>query len=127
MRYKAFATDYDGTLARHGTVDPATIDAVTRLREAGLKTLMVTGREIPDLQTVFTESAIFDLIVAENGALLYWPATKAERLLATPPPREFPDYLRANGVKDLSVGKVIVATMEAYMETVKRGIAELQL
>lgn len=27
-----FATDYDGTLAHHGTVDEATVDALERLR-----------------------------------------------------------------------------------------------
>ena len=87
MRYKALATDYDGTLAHHGSVEPATVDAVMKLREAGAKVLLVTGREIPDLLSVFSECAIFDLIVAENGALLYWPATKTDRPLATSFPR----------------------------------------
>jgi hydroxymethylpyrimidine pyrophosphatase-like HAD family hydrolase len=127
MRYKALATDYDGTFAHHGTVDPATVDAVTKLRQAGAKLLMVTGREIPDLLTVFSECAIFDLIVAENGALLYWPTTKAEKPLSPPLPREFPELLRKRGVKELSVGHVIVATMENYISLVNEAITELKL
>ncbi len=127
MRYKALATDYDGTLAHHGSVDPATIDAVMKLRDAGGKVLLVTGREIPDLQSIFSEYAIFDLIVAENGALLYWPATKAERPLAASFPRKFPDLLRERGVKELSVGRVIVATMETYISIVNETIQELHL
>ena len=127
MRYKALATDYDGTLAHHGLVDPATIDAVTSLREQGTKVLLVTGREIPDLRSVFTECAIFDLIVAENGALLYWPVTQAERPLAGSFPREFPELLRERGVKELSVGRTIVATMETYISVVNETIQELQL
>jgi phosphoglycolate phosphatase (TIGR01487 family) len=127
MSIKALATDYDGTLAHHGTVDPATVDAIEQLRDVGVKTLMVTGREIPDLQNVFSETSIFDLIVAENGAMLYWPATSEEQLLATPPPRAFPEYLRLNGVKELSVGRVIVATVEIYSDIVACGIKELNL
>jgi phosphoglycolate phosphatase (TIGR01487 family) len=127
MQYKALATDYDGTLAHHGSVDPATIDSVMKLREAGAKVLLVTGREIPDLLSVFTECAIFDLIVAENGALLYWPATKAERALAASFPRKFPELLRERGVKELSVGRTIVATMETYISVVNQTIEELRL
>src|SRR5262245_39848797 len=124
MRYAALATDYDGTLAHHGLVEPATIAAVAKLREAGSKALLVTGREIPDLLSVFNECGSFDLIVAENGALRYWPATGVERPIAQGPSREFPEMLRARGVKDLSVGRVIVATMENYITTVNQCIEE---
>jgi HAD superfamily hydrolase (TIGR01484 family) len=127
MHYKALATDYDGTLAHHGSVEAATVDSVMKLREAGAKVLLVTGREIPDLLSVFTECAIFDLIVAENGALLYWPATKTERPLAESFPRKFPELLRERGVKELSVGRTIVATMETYISIVTATIEELRL
>jgi hydroxymethylpyrimidine pyrophosphatase-like HAD family hydrolase len=127
MRFKAFATDYDGTIAHHGTVDPATVDALQSLKNTGRKLLLVTGREIPDLSTVFSEMGIFDLIVAENGALLYWPETKAERCLVPGPPTEFPDLLRQRGVNTLSVGRVIVATVDPYGTVVQQAITELKL
>ena len=98
MKYAALATDYDGTIAHHGAVDAATIEALQRLKENGRKLMLVTGREIPDLLRVFPEPAMFDLIVGENGALLYWPLSKEERLLATPPPTEFADYLRKRAI-----------------------------
>ena len=127
MRYKIFATDYDGTIAHHGAVDPATVDALQGLKSTGRKVLLVTGREIPDLLSVFSEAPLFDLIVAENGALLYWPDTKLEKPLAPPPPREFADRLRKCGVNPLSVGRVIVATMDPYLTEVRDAIAELHL
>ena len=49
MRYHALACDYDGTLASHGTVHPATIEALERLRKSGRKLILVTGRELPEL------------------------------------------------------------------------------
>ena len=86
MRFKALATDYDGTIAHHGLVDPATVDALCRLKESGRKLLLVTGRELPDLSKVFSEVQMFHRIVAENGALIYDPENGDQRLLADPPP-----------------------------------------
>ena len=36
MRYHALATDYDGTLARHGEVDQPTLDALLPLNSDGI-------------------------------------------------------------------------------------------
>jgi HAD superfamily hydrolase (TIGR01484 family) len=123
----ALATDYDGTIAHHGTVDASTVDGLQKLKDSGRKLLLVTGREIPDLLTVFPEPGVFDLIVGENGALLYWPDTKREVLLAEPPPRAFADCLRKRAVNELSVGRVIVATTDPYESVVREAIDELKL
>jgi HAD superfamily hydrolase (TIGR01484 family) len=129
--FKALATDYDGTIATHGFVDPPTMEALERLRVAGHQVMLVTGREIDDLRTVFPELTRFDLIVGENGALLYWPATGREELLAKPPPPEFSQALRDAECERLSVGRVIVATFEPYdhlvFETIKAQKLELQV
>lgn len=127
MKYQILATDYDGTIAHHGAVDPATVEALEKFKESGRKVILVTGREIPDLLSVFSETAIFDLIVAENGALLYWPLTKEEFPLAEGPPKEFAELLRERAVNILSVGRVVVATMDAYEQVVHESIRELQL
>lgn len=127
MKYQLLATDYDGTLAHHGSVDPATIEAVEKFKASGRKVILVTGREMPDLLSVFPEPVIFDLIVAENGALLHWPLTRKEKPLATAPPKQFAEVLRDRAVNTLSVGRVIVATLDPYEKTVRDAIAELEL
>ena len=81
MRYLALACDYDGTIALAGIVDAPTLAALERLRASGRKLLLVTGRELDDLCRVFPHITLFDLVVAENGALVYWPATRAEQVL----------------------------------------------
>ena len=111
MYFAALATDYDGTLAHDGVVTSATLAALRRLKETGRKLIMVTGRELPDLQQVFAGLDIFDLIVAENGALLYEPERRAETVLGRVPPPRFIERLRARGVRPLSVGRSIVATV----------------
>lgn len=127
MKYKALATDYDGTIAHHGLMEPATVECFEQLKEAGCKVILVTGREIPDLLTVCHEPGIFDLIVGENGALLYWPLARKERLLAEAPPPEFAQCLREQGVNVLSVGQVIVGTIEMYDGIVRETIREMRL
>jgi hydroxymethylpyrimidine pyrophosphatase-like HAD family hydrolase len=125
--YRALACDYDGTIATHGVVDQQTLNALDRWRRSGRKLILVTGRELDDLQKVFPQTGSFDLVVAENGALLYRPATGEEVLLAKPPPAEFVAALTARGVGPISVGRVIVATWEPFQDIAQEVISSLNL
>src|SRR5579871_4337611 len=127
MRYHALATDYDGTVATHGTIDDATAEALARLRATGRKLLLVTGRQLADLQTVCPDLGRFDAIVAENGALLYHPASREVRALAAAPPPEFAEALRARGVEPISTGQVVVATLSPHENAVLEVIRALGL
>ena len=123
MRYLAFATDYDGTLATNGCVDEATVRSLEQLKASGRKLLLVTGRHLPDLQRVFPKLGIFDRLVAENGALLYDPASREEKVLAEAPKEEFLHALHAEGVQ-FEAGRSILATWTpaevAIVEVIKR-------
>src|SRR5688572_9082833 len=127
MRYHVFATDYDGTLAHHGIVSQSTLDSLRRLRDSGRRIVLVTGRELEDLRQVFPEEQVFDWIVAENGALIYSPATKEIRPLGPAPPPEFIEELKRRHVAPISVGHVIVATWEPHEETALEVIRDLGL
>jgi len=127
MHYVALATDYDGTIATHGKVEDATIDALRRVRVSGRKLILVTGRELESLADTFAHVDLFDLVVAENGGLLYYPVEHRERSLCDPPPPELVDALRKANVHPLSVGRVIVATFEPHQTTVLEAIHDLGL
>jgi len=127
LYFLALATDYDGTLAHDGVVDPESVAAIRRLKNSGRRLILVTGRELPDLQRAFPELAGCDLIVAENGALLYEPGTGRETVLAPAPPEAFVARLRERGVQPLSVGRSIVATWEPMQDIVLETIRELGL
>ena len=127
MRYFALATDYDGTLANEGTVRSSSIAALRRLAESGRKLILVTGRELDDLRAVFPQHAIFQRIVAENGAVLYNTATHESRRLGEPPSPEFVAALRAAGVAPLRVGASIVSTVQPQDATVLKVIHDLGL
>lgn len=127
MRYHVLAADYDGTLAHHGRIVDATWDALRRLRDSGRKAIMVTGRELDELLALLPEPELFARIVAENGALIYEPATREIRTLAEPPPAAFVEELRARGVDRVAPGRVIVATWEPHQNTVLQVIRDLGL
>jgi len=117
MRYLALAADYDGTLSTNGVVDDPTLRALERFLASGRKLIMVTGRHLDDLKSTCPHLELFSRVIAENGALLYDPASKNERLLAEATPAIFVDELRRLGVP-ISAGKVIVATLRPHESTV---------
>lgn len=127
MRFQVLACDYDDTIATHGQVAAATLAALARLRASGRRLLLVTGRELDDLQRVFAHLQLFERVVAENGALLYCPANRATRCLGAPPPAAFVEALRARGVAPLSIGQVIVATREPHETAVLEVARDLGL
>lgn len=127
MQYYALATDYDGTLAANGKVDEKTIEALKRFKASGRKLILVTGRELDELMEVFPQYDMCDLIVAENGALLYKPSTREEKTLGKVPPQLFVSELRRRGIERMSVGRVIVATWRPFETTVLEVIRDLGL
>ena len=127
MYFVALATDYDGTLAEDGTVSPSTVSSLRLLKESGRKLILVTGRELPDLQRIFDNLDLFDFVVAENGALLFEPASAAETVLGAAAPPAFVERLAQRKVVPLSIGRSIVATHEPNEKIVLDAIRELGL
>lgn len=127
MQYLALATDYDGTLAQDGHVTPETLDALHRLQASGRTLILVTGRELPELQAAFPELNLFDVVVAENGALLYWPKEEREEVLGEPPPVEFISEITRREIKPFSVGRVIFATWRPHEVVVLETLQSLGL
>jgi HAD superfamily hydrolase (TIGR01484 family) len=127
MRYYALVCDYDGTLASHGRVDEDVVAALKRVRSSGRKLILVTGRELDNLLHLFSHLDLFDRVVVENGALLYRPDTRAEKILGEAPNPELIELLHQRGVSPLGVGHVIVATREPYEKIALEAIHELGL
>jgi HAD superfamily hydrolase (TIGR01484 family) len=124
MPYHVLATDYDGTLARDGRVEAETITALEQLRATGRKLILVTGRETADLLPIFPHITLIDSVVAENGAVLYRPATQETTVLSEGPPQQFVRELRQRGVTPLAIGRVVVATWHPHENTVLNVIRE---
>jgi HAD superfamily hydrolase (TIGR01484 family) len=127
MRYLALAADYDGTLATDGIVPDQTVTALERLVGSGRKLILVTGRVLPDLLEIFPRLDLCERVVAENGALLYRPASKELNVLAPAPSALFVEELRRRGVEDVSVGQSIVATRHPHERIALEVIRDMGL
>jgi hydroxymethylpyrimidine pyrophosphatase-like HAD family hydrolase len=127
MRYLALVVDYDGTIASHDTVADEVVRAIERLRTSGRRAILVTGRRLHDLLAVLAHARIFDLIVAENGGVVYDPGTRQDTTLANPPSKRLLQELRARGVQPLEIGQVVVATTDPHRATVQDVVWELGL
>jgi hypothetical protein len=124
MIVHVLAVDYDGTIAEHGRVAPATVAALARVRDSGRKLLLVTGRILPDLRRVCAGlDGMFDAVVAENGALLYFPARREVRLLGAAPEPALVEALQRRGVR-FDLGSSIVATDEGFAQPALTAIRE---
>ncbi len=127
MRFVAVAVDYDGTLAEAGVVDADTTLVLREFLASGRKLILVTGRILKDLLSVFPEAALCTRIVAENGAVLYNPETRSHKVLASAPPQAFVDALIRKNVKPLEVGESIVATLRPHEVSALEVIRDLGL
>jgi hydroxymethylpyrimidine pyrophosphatase-like HAD family hydrolase len=130
MWFHVLACDYDGTLATDGRIAPDTFAALGRVRESGRRLVLVTGRQFADLLAVCPEIDVFDLVVAENGAVIYDPRAKKVEDLAQPPPDSFLRALDESGVP-FSTGRIIVSSVVphevAILEAIKRLGLELHI
>lgn len=124
--FKLLACDYDGTLATQDTIALKTEQALRAAKRAGLLLSLVTGREFDDLLQVCPQFKLFDLIVAENGAVLYWPDRDEIKDLGSPPP---PAFIQALTHRNLpfSVGRVVLSMARIYESEVLSLIHELGL
>jgi len=127
MHFLALAVDYDGTIAENGNVPAHVCTALASLKASGRKLLLITGRELQALKHHFTQLDLFDLVVVENGALLYDPRTDTEELIADSASTELVERLRDKGVSSLSVGRSVIATWHPFEDAVISSIRELGL
>lgn len=100
--------DYDGMLTQGARPDREVLTAIGEIRRDGRKVVLVTGRICAELREVFPDcSDHFDLIVAENGAVVV--AGSLTMPLAAAVPTEIDQALRKRGIS-FRRGEVIVAT-----------------
>jgi hydroxymethylpyrimidine pyrophosphatase-like HAD family hydrolase len=130
MWFHVVAFDYDGTLATAGAIAPETMDALRGVRASGRRLVLVTGRQFDDLLQVCPEIRAFDMVVAENGGVLFDPRSGTVEDLTEPPPPAFLTALEAAAVP-FSTGRSIVSSVVphevAILDAIKRLGLELHI
>lgn len=122
VAFRALACDYDGTLASGDRLAPEVVEALERARSAGLRLVLVTGRTFFELVRVCAWLDLFDAVVVENGAVVYFPAEGMIRDLAPSPPARLLAELDRRGVA-YQLGRAIVAVARADEARVREALA----
>jgi len=126
MYCRAFACDFDGTGATAGQLAPEIADVLAAARASGYVVLLVTGRVLADLEDAGVPLGTFDAVVAENGAIVWFPRRRRTIRLGGPPPEHFLGALRSAGVAFQS-GAVVVGASAHDAATVLGVIRRLGL
>jgi len=125
LTYRAIACDSDGTLVEDKTLTDKTRQALDRFKSAGGILILATGETVQQV-TEFPDLFRFDLVIAENGALLYWPQTKREKLLTGQNPDELIARLEAEDITPDTVGEVIVSCKPPKAERFASAVRSLE-
>lgn len=124
--YRAIAIDYDGTLTDTDIPDPAVLAAIRRVRGAGRRVVLVTGRIMRSLLASFPDAEqAFDAIVAENGGVIWLPDVGG-RTVAPPVNPVLARALESRGVP-VERGDVLLAMLATYDQIVLEEIGRLGL
>lgn len=122
MRIRAIASDYDDTLAREGRVSQETTSRLLAARRSGIKVVLITGRQIPELREVFDRLALVDLVVAENGGYCFSPSSNVGWRIAPAVDGQLVSEMQARGVEHLAVGETIIATLTSQLPLVEQAV-----
>ncbi len=98
MRLSALALDYDGTIAQGDAIGASVREAIAAVRDSGISVLLVTGRILSELCRVAGDLHFVDGVVAENGAVIHFPANDYSQVLAPPVAPAFTAELRRRGI-----------------------------
>ncbi|HMO56145.1 MAG TPA: HAD hydrolase family protein [Roseiflexaceae bacterium] len=109
MHVRVFVSDLDGTLTEHDQVSPATWHMLHQARVAGFKLILCTGRILDTFAPDGLFAETFDAIVAEDGAVVYFPRSDTVLLPFGHLPAGFTERLDALQLP-IERGMVLVAT-----------------
>jgi hydroxymethylpyrimidine pyrophosphatase-like HAD family hydrolase len=123
--FRALACDYDGSLATHDRIGSEALRALVRAREAGLRLILVTGRVFFELIRVCERLDLFDVVVAENCGILYFPGSGTIRNLAHPSPSELLSELERRALF-FRVGRTIVDMARSDAEHARQALTATQ-
>jgi hydroxymethylpyrimidine pyrophosphatase-like HAD family hydrolase len=125
MKLRVLALDYDGTIAQNGKLDAHVKAAIIEARARGVAVVLVTGRILSELKKVVGDLSLFDAIVAENGAVLFFPSGYS-RLIGERPPAAFLEELRRRKI-DFLAGESVVESDADSAPQILAAIRQLEL
>jgi hydroxymethylpyrimidine pyrophosphatase-like HAD family hydrolase len=125
MKFCILALDYDGTIAEDGKAHPDVMVAIDEARAAGIVVVLVTGRILSELCRVAGDLNCFDIVVAENGAVIAFPNGRTWVLHRPPSPALLDELCRRK--VDFKLGECVLEADAAAAPRMLKAIQKLGL
>ncbi len=120
---KALACDVDATLAEDDLIGPKMREMLERARQADVRLILVTGRTFFELMRGCDCLPLFDAVVAEHGAVVYYPTAAMIRDHALPIPGRLTAELDGRGIP-YQVGRVTIAVAQGDESALREVLAD---
>lgn len=117
------ASDLDGTLAEEGKVSNETWKTLKQAKIAGITIILVTGRTLDSFVAEGPFAELCEAIVAENGAVVYFPRRET---ITLPYGRLDPRVLQRLEMMNVPLerGMVIAATVVPHDEAILKALRD---
>ncbi len=117
------ASDLDGTLAEEGRVSNETWKTLKQAKIAGITLILVTGRTLDSFVAEGPFAELCEAIVAENGAVVYFPRRET---ITLPYGRLDPRVLQRLEIMNVPLerGMVIAATVVPHDEAILKALRD---
>ncbi len=127
---KAIITDLDRTITDKPPkpeFDPKDYDAeiLKELKDLNVDLFLATGRNIHYVKKLCKKFKIWKCVIAENGAVIYFPKTKKTITTNTSDMTKAKKIIRNLKLPETTIGKVIASNKIEYLPIIRKKIGEL--
>ncbi|HXH14023.1 MAG TPA: HAD hydrolase family protein [Alphaproteobacteria bacterium] len=126
MQLSVLAVDYDGTIAQDSVLDPEVRQAILEVWAQRVSVVMVTGRILDNPRRVMGDLRLVDAVVAENGAVIAFPASGRSIVLAPPASECMLMELQRRGI-EARAGACVIETAADHAGDVLDAVHTLEL
>jgi hydroxymethylpyrimidine pyrophosphatase-like HAD family hydrolase len=123
MHLTILASDLDGTLAEDGHVSPETWEALRAAKEARITLILVTGRALASFTPDGRFAELFEAIVAEDGAVVYFPRQDSVVLPFGRLPPLLLEHIKSLNLP-LEYGMALIATHVPFDEPIQAALRD---
>ncbi len=128
MNIECIACDYDRTLTDESlAISEGAMNALKDASQNGVKVIIVSGRVLRFLKKIYARYNFIDAVVAENGAVIYFPKEERKILLGNNDECEKSKAVFSHCDFPVSIQEVIIATTTDYDTEVKNLIKQNNL
>ena len=120
---QAIITDFDRTLtSKNGRIKPKLLEKIKLLEKPFI---LVTGKKLKDVEELCKRYHVWQVVIAEDGAIIYFPKTKKTVISTSPYIQQAKEILK-NSEIPVDFGEVIISSKVKNIKKLKEVLKPLE-